>query len=72
MAAKRKEQSSDWERWNTHETTVVTQEVLGTTLRLAQNPSSEHLGTTVWDASVVLAKWMEKVWCVAGRANGVL
>ncbi len=30
-------------------------------LRLAQDPSSEHLGTTVWDSSVVLAKWMEKV-----------
>jgi hypothetical protein len=30
-------------------------------LRLAQDPSSEHLGTTVWDASIVLAKYFEKV-----------
>ncbi len=35
--------------------------VLRSTLNLVQNPSSEHLGTTVWDASIVLAKWMEKV-----------
>jgi hypothetical protein len=31
------------------------------TLRLAQDPNSEHLGTTVWDASIVLAKFFEKV-----------
>lgn len=30
-------------------------------LRLAQDPNSEHLGTTVWDASIVLAKFFEKV-----------
>lgn len=30
-------------------------------LRLAQDPNSEHLGTTVWDASIVLAKYFEKV-----------
>ncbi|KAG2442095.1 hypothetical protein HYH02_009584 [Chlamydomonas schloesseri] len=49
-----------WERWNTHQTTQVEQEVFGTVLRFVQDPSSEHLGTTVWDASVVLAKWFEK------------
>lgn len=27
----------------------------------AQDPSSEDLGTTVWDASIVLAKYIEKV-----------
>lgn len=32
-----------------------------TPLRLTQNPSSEHLGTTVWDASIVLAKYFERV-----------
>lgn len=31
------------------------------TLRLAQDPSSENLGTTVWDASIVMAKYFEKV-----------
>jgi predicted nicotinamide N-methyase len=30
------------------------------TLRLAQDPNSEHLGTTVWDASIVLAKYLER------------
>eukprot|EP00775_Hariotina_reticulata_P006641 gene6641-6867_t len=30
------------------------------TLRLAQDPNSDHLGTTVWDASIVLAKFFEK------------
>lgn len=30
-------------------------------LRLAQDPNTEHLGTTVWDASIVLAKYLEKV-----------
>ncbi|GFR51417.1 hypothetical protein Agub_g13705, partial [Astrephomene gubernaculifera] len=49
-----------WDRWNTHQTTMVEQEVFGTVLRFVQDPSSEHLGTTVWDASVVLAKWFEK------------
>jgi hypothetical protein len=32
-----------------------------TVLRLSQNPNSEHLGTTVWDASIVMAKYLEKV-----------
>lgn len=30
-------------------------------LTLRQDPSSENLGTTVWDASIVLAKYLEKV-----------
>lgn len=29
--------------------------------RLSQDPNSENLGTTVWDASIVLAKYLEKV-----------
>ncbi|GIM05245.1 hypothetical protein Vretimale_9693, partial [Volvox reticuliferus] len=52
--------NESWERWNTHQTTMVEQEVFGSVLRFVQDPSSEHLGTTVWDASVVLAKWFEK------------
>lgn len=30
-------------------------------MRLTQNPNTQHLGTTVWDASIVLAKFLEKV-----------
>ena len=29
--------------------------------RLSQDPNSQHLGTTVWDASIVLAKYLEQV-----------
>ncbi|GAB4813580.1 hypothetical protein N2152v2_000626 [Parachlorella kessleri] len=39
---------------------VVEQEVFGLTFKLAQDPNSHNLGTTVWDASIVLAKWLEK------------
>ena len=28
--------------------------------QLAQDPNSSNLGTTVWDASIVLAKYIEK------------
>lgn len=31
------------------------------TFRLSQDPNSQHLGTTVWDASIVLAKYLQKV-----------
>ena len=31
------------------------------TVRLQQQPGSQHLGLTVWDASIVCAKYMEKV-----------
>eukprot|EP00878_Enallax_costatus_P039629 GHUV01045490.1.p1 GENE.GHUV01045490.1~~GHUV01045490.1.p1 ORF type:complete len:172 (+),score=20.38 GHUV01045490.1:270-785(+) len=51
---------STFERWNTHFSTTCDVEVLGVNLRLAQDPNSEHLGTTVWDASIVLAKYFEK------------
>ena len=32
-----------------------------TTFRLLQDPGSHDLGSTVWDASIVLAKWLDKV-----------
>ena len=41
--------------------------------QLAQDPNSSNLGTTVWDASIVLAKYIEKVSrrvCVQGRRTG--
>jgi hypothetical protein len=30
-------------------------------LTLKQDPNSHHLGLTVWDASIVLAKYLEQV-----------
>uniref|UniRef100_A0A1D1ZWE0 Protein N-lysine methyltransferase METTL21A n=1 Tax=Auxenochlorella protothecoides TaxID=3075 RepID=A0A1D1ZWE0_AUXPR len=48
------------ERWNTHFSTSVEQELFGVRLTFAQDPNSENLGTTVWDASIVLAKFLEK------------
>lgn len=47
------------ERWNTHFSTSVSITLFGLELRLSQNPQSLHLGTTVWDASIVVAKWLE-------------
>lgn len=49
-----------FERWNTDYTTSVTVSLLGTELRLSQDPQSRHLGTIVRDASIVLAKWLER------------
>ncbi|KAL0051972.1 hypothetical protein WJX82_005622 [Trebouxia sp. C0006] len=49
-----------WVRWNTHHSTQVDVELFGNTLHLAQNPNTNHLGTTVWDSSIVLAKFLEK------------
>ncbi|KAL3140651.1 hypothetical protein ABBQ32_005217 [Trebouxia sp. C0010 RCD-2024] len=49
-----------WVRWNTHHSTQVDVELFGNTLHLLQNPNTNHLGTTVWDSSIVLAKFLEK------------
>jgi uncharacterized Rossmann fold enzyme len=40
---------------------VVEHDVLGYTLQFEQRPMSKHLGFTVWDAAVVLAKVFEHV-----------
>jgi predicted nicotinamide N-methyase len=60
-----------FERWNTHFSTVVEQNVIiqgvATPLRISQDPSSNNLGTTVWDASIVLTKFFEKN--AVGRGN---
>lgn len=60
-----------FERWNTHFSTVVEQNIIiqgvTTPLRISQDPSSHNLGTTVWDASIVLAKFFEKN--AVGRGN---
>ena len=49
-----------FERFNTHTSTSVELPLFGSTWRLSQAPNTNHLGTTVWDASIILAKWMEK------------
>ncbi|KAJ0020563.1 hypothetical protein Pint_32071 [Pistacia integerrima] len=46
------------DRLNSPTTSEVTLEVLGHQLHFSQNPNSRHLGTTVWDASVVFAKFL--------------
>ncbi|KAJ8459405.1 hypothetical protein OPV22_032331 [Ensete ventricosum] len=54
------------DRLNSPSTSVVTLEVLGHRLQLSQDPNSKHLGTTVWDASMVFVKFLEKN-CRKGR-----
>ncbi|KAK1289281.1 Thioredoxin-like 3-3 [Acorus calamus] len=56
----------DDERLNLPTTSAVTIEVLGHHLHLSQDPNSKHLGTTVWDASMVFVKFLEKN-CRRGR-----
>ncbi|CAA7398990.1 unnamed protein product [Spirodela intermedia] len=45
---------------NSPHTSAVTVEVLGHHLHFSQDPNSKHLGTTVWDASMVFVKFLEK------------
>ncbi|KAL3652990.1 hypothetical protein CASFOL_002671 [Castilleja foliolosa] len=54
------------DRLNSPDTSAVIFEVLGHQLQFAQDPNSKHLGTTVWDASMVFAKFLEKN-CRKGR-----
>ncbi|CAB1102005.1 unnamed protein product [Ectocarpus sp. CCAP 1310/34] len=50
----------EFQRWNTHHSHVVPIEVCGTQLNIAQDPNSDNLGTTIWDASVILVRYMER------------
>ncbi|KAJ4971599.1 hypothetical protein NE237_004698 [Protea cynaroides] len=56
----------DADRLNSPSTSAIRLEVLGQQLHFAQDPNSKHLGTTVWDASVVFIKFLEKN-CRKGR-----
>ncbi|XP_072975117.1 uncharacterized protein [Typha angustifolia] len=47
-------------RLNSPSTSAVTLELLGHKLHISQDPNSKHLGTTVWDASMVFVKFLEK------------
>ncbi|KAG0453769.1 hypothetical protein HPP92_025073 [Vanilla planifolia] len=48
------------DRLNSPNTSAVVIEVLGHRLHLSQDPNSKHLGTTVWDSSMVFIKFLEK------------
>lgn len=54
------------DRLNLPNTCTFKIELLGHELQFAQDPNSKHLGTTVWDASMVFAKFLEKN-CRRGR-----
>ncbi|XP_027174357.1 protein N-lysine methyltransferase METTL21A isoform X1 [Coffea eugenioides] len=54
------------DRLNSPDTSAILFEVLGHQLQFSQDPNSKHLGTTVWDASMVFAKFLEKN-CRRGR-----
>eukprot|EP00850_Spirogloea_muscicola_P013073 SM000087S23355 [mRNA] locus=s87:265381:268142:+ [translate_table: standard] len=45
---------------NTQHSNAIEFDVLGHKLFLVQDPNSKNLGTTVWDASMVLVKFLEK------------
>nr|XP_043631044.1 protein N-lysine methyltransferase METTL21A isoform X2 [Erigeron canadensis] len=54
------------DRLNSPQTSAVSFEVFGYQLQFSQDPNSKHLGTTVWDASMVLVKYLERN-CRKGR-----
>ncbi|KAJ4847659.1 hypothetical protein Tsubulata_036967 [Turnera subulata] len=49
------------DRLNSPTTSTITLEVLGHQLHFSQDPNSQHHGTTVWDASMVFAKFLISV-----------
>ncbi|EFJ17374.1 hypothetical protein SELMODRAFT_114854, partial [Selaginella moellendorffii] len=57
-------------RFNTQHTSALGIELFGHPLLISQDPNSKHVGTTVWDSSVVFAKFLEKN-CNRGQLNGV-
>nr|CAB3448347.1 unnamed protein product [Digitaria exilis] len=50
----------DYDRLNSPSTSAISLEVMGHRLHISQDPNSKHLGTTVWDASMVFVKFLEK------------
>ncbi|XP_015688928.1 protein N-lysine methyltransferase METTL21A [Oryza brachyantha] len=50
----------DHDRLNSPSTSAISLELLGHRLHISQDPNSKHLGTTVWDASMVFVKFLEK------------
>ncbi|XP_015944913.2 uncharacterized protein LOC107470048 [Arachis duranensis] len=54
------------DRLNSPTTFEMPMEVLGHELQFTQDPNSKHLGTKVWDSSLVFAKFLERN-CRKGR-----
>nr|ACG46925.1 tumor-related protein [Zea mays] len=50
----------DHDRLNLPSTSAISLEVMGHQLHISQDPNSKHHGTTVWDASMVFVKFLEK------------
>lgn len=50
----------DYDRLNSPSTSAISLDLLGHRLHISQDPNSKHLGTTVWDASMVFVKFLEK------------
>ncbi|KAL2613080.1 hypothetical protein R1flu_024772 [Riccia fluitans] len=48
------------DRFNTPQTDGIEVDVLGHSLLIKQDPNSKHLGTTVWDSSLVFVKFLER------------
>ena len=45
-------------RFNSPHTVSVEVEAMGVPLRVTQDPNSKHVGTTVWDSSIVVLKYL--------------
>eukprot|EP00889_Picochlorum_renovo_P008059 jgi/Picre1/35089/NNA_002552.t1 len=58
------------DRFNSSESREVTVDMFGSQIVLRQDPCSRNLGTTVWDASIVLAKYVEKNFSGKSRVKG--
>ncbi|GLU11872.1 hypothetical protein SLE2022_285920 [Rubroshorea leprosula] len=54
------------DRLNSPSTSAIPFEVFNHQLQFSQDPNSKHLGTTVWDSSMVFVKYLEKN-CRKGR-----
>ncbi|GJP59142.1 hypothetical protein CLOP_g8442 [Closterium sp. NIES-67] len=48
------------DRFNTPTTNIIELEAMGHRLRVSQDPNSKHVGTTVWDSSIVVLKYLER------------
>ncbi|XP_026439890.1 protein N-lysine methyltransferase METTL21A-like isoform X2 [Papaver somniferum] len=48
------------DRLNSPHTSAISLEIFGHQLQFSQDPNSKHLGTTVWDASMVFVKFLER------------
>lgn len=54
-----RDEDGQFVRWNDADSTKLSIEVFDRTLAFEQNPNSGHMSSTVWDAGIVLAKYIE-------------